>query len=968
MKKQITFFQNQLNLLAKRNKRILPFALLLFFTTVSFSQVTIDCAAGPVNTTYCYVDNDLTQMVFTNTDGFPLNVFINAGQVEDGFDELIVLDTDGVTDLNAATPYGAGGNLAGINYQSTGDTITIWIQSDGVVSCATNAFTPLDFDVWCQSCLNPTVSFATNGDCTNGNDFSINVDISNMGSATELLINDDQGSPPQSVTTTGVVSFGPYTSTTDVVITVNDANDVNCTVTSGIISCLSGGPGSLFINAGEDVVLNCGSGATCTDITASFLETFESFTENYTVDPITYDPPFAFNGLANSVNTNIDDAWNEPNNLPFDFCFFENIETQFQVGSNGGIRFEVDAGDTSNGWSFDEDLPNNTNTTLSEVNVFTPVHDIDPSVNGTNEIAWEILGTFPNRVLVVSYFNVPYFSGACNDLLATHMAVFYEFSNVIEIYIQDKPVCTTWNDGNAVLGIQNNAGTIAYVPPGRNTSDGPWTTNDEAWSISPVGAPTYVFEWLDADGNFISNDPTINVCPAGTEIYTAQITYTNCNGDVVVLTDEVTVSLEAAFTVDLGGDQEFCDETSYDITAAITGGNPDDATYLWNTGEDTQTITVTTSGDYTVEVTIEGCTVTQTVSVSFGESPVIDLGEDFQTCFFDIVTLDASPSNIDPTIVTYTWSLNGTEIVGEISPILIVTETGTYSVIVTNGNCTAEDSIIVDPSDDLGVNLGEDFVTCLNKPEPSRIYAYPDSENSNEATYQWWLDRLEGNGFELLDYTTGSIPVIELGVYRVEVTIGICIDTDEITVSERGLTAHIGPDIITCPDQSQTLTATSGGFGELTYKWFFDDVEIIGETSDTLNLPLGNEEEVSEGTYMVEISTGICSQTAELDVTYYNENGCVITQGVSPNGDGYNDNMDLRFLADRSGIANFQVFNRLGLLVYNKSNYRRNWGGQTNDDKKLPVGTYYYVIDFQNSDPVYGSQTTGWVYINQNEN
>ena len=40
------------------------------------------------------------------------------------------------------------------------------------------------------------------------------------------------------------------------------------------------------------------------------------------------------------------------------------------------------------------------------------------------------------------------------------MAVFYEFSNVIEIYIQDKPSCPTWNDGNAALGIQNNDGDL----------------------------------------------------------------------------------------------------------------------------------------------------------------------------------------------------------------------------------------------------------------------------------------------------------------------------------------------------------------------------------------------------------------------------------------------------------------------------------------------------------------------------
>ena len=152
------------------------------------------------------------------------------------------------------------------------------------------------------------------------------------------------------------------------------------------------------------------------------------------------------------------------------------------------------------------------------------------------------------------------FSGACNNLLATQMVVFYEFSNVIEIYIQDKPSCPSWNSGNAVIGIQNNDGDIAYVPPGRNTSDSPWTATNEAWRFTPDGAPTYVFEWLDASGTVIGTDPTIEVCPTEVSVYTARVTYSNCNGDVVVLEDEVEVTpAPGSFSVDLGGDQVFCD-------------------------------------------------------------------------------------------------------------------------------------------------------------------------------------------------------------------------------------------------------------------------------------------------------------------------------------------------------------------------------------------------------------------------
>jgi len=180
------------------------------------------------------------------------------------------------------------------------------IDSDSVISCSTNAFEEWDFDVWCQTCLNPTVAFGPNGDCTDGSNFSIIVDVSDMGSATELIVTDDQGTAPLSVTAAGSYTYGDYASTTDVVMTVNDANDVNCFVISNTISCLSGGPGSLFVNAGEDQELEC-DGDGCTEITATFLATFESITDNYNVDPITYDPPFAFNGLAIWVCSRVND-------------------------------------------------------------------------------------------------------------------------------------------------------------------------------------------------------------------------------------------------------------------------------------------------------------------------------------------------------------------------------------------------------------------------------------------------------------------------------------------------------------------------------------------------------------------------------------------------------------------------------------------------------------------------------------
>ena len=179
------------------------------------------------------------------------------------------------------------------------------------------------------------------------------------------------------------------------------------------------GPGSLFVDAGLDILIPCGNGG-CADITADYLEIFETFSTNYTVAPIPYspdvtgNPPFPFNGLANNMNPNQDDIWSVVETLPFDFCFFGSLEQLFQVGSNGLIRFDVGNSGDYNAWNFNEDLPNNTNPALGEGNIFTPVHDIDPAASDFDEIGYEVLGIYPNRVLVVSFFSVAIYG--CTDL------------------------------------------------------------------------------------------------------------------------------------------------------------------------------------------------------------------------------------------------------------------------------------------------------------------------------------------------------------------------------------------------------------------------------------------------------------------------------------------------------------------------------------------------------------------------
>ena len=106
----------------------------------------------------------------------------------------------------------------------------------------------------------------------------------------------------------------------------------------------SQGPGALFVDAGADVVIPCETGG-CVDITADYLEIFETFSTNYSVTSIPYsydgtgNPPFPYNGLTTNLNPNIDDQWSVVETLPFEFCFFGDLEEQFQVGSNGCLLY-----------------------------------------------------------------------------------------------------------------------------------------------------------------------------------------------------------------------------------------------------------------------------------------------------------------------------------------------------------------------------------------------------------------------------------------------------------------------------------------------------------------------------------------------------------------------------------------------------------------------------------------------------
>ncbi|HEU4718158.1 MAG TPA: T9SS type A sorting domain-containing protein, partial [Bacteroidia bacterium] len=157
------------------------------------------------------------------------------------------------------------------------------------------------------------------------------------------------------------------------------------------------------------------------------------------------------------------------------------------------------------------------------------------------------------------------------------------------------------------------------------------------------------------------------------------MTKTNINGCVDSASAGVMVSVNPLPVVSLGSDITQCGGT-----ATLDAQNAGSA-YLWNDNSTNQVLTVSSTGNYYVDVTdANGCSASDSVMVTINALPVVSLGADTMVCGTSL-TLDAQNAGS-----TYLWNDNST------NQVLAVSSNGTYYVDVTDANgCSGSDTIAV---------------------------------------------------------------------------------------------------------------------------------------------------------------------------------------------------------------------------------------------------------------------------------
>ncbi|MFN8712145.1 MAG: CUB domain-containing protein, partial [Bacteroidota bacterium] len=250
-------------------------------------------------------------------------------------------------------------------------------------------------------------------------------------------------------------------------------------------------------------------------------------------------------------------------------------------------------------------------------------------------------------------------------------------------------------------------------------------------------------------------------------------------------------------TITANGPLNFCPGDSVILTAAPN------ATYLWNTGATTQSITVNTAGSYSVNVVnANSCSatsniVTVTTNASITASATASGSTTF--CQGGSVTLNASGGT------SYVWSNNST------GSSLQATQSGSYYVIASSGTCVDTSSVInvtVNPLPAVTLTLPQDSF-CTNQSPSGLSGGSPTggSWSGSGVSGNLFNPATAGPGIHIISYTyTDSLGCANIATQTVEVD--VCTDITEIQPQHIGIYPNPAQDfvIITISNSSDIKT------------------------------------------------------------------------------------------------------------------------------------------------------------------
>ena len=275
-----------------------------------------------------------------------------------------------------------------------------------------------------------------------------------------------------------------------------------------------------------------------------------------------------------------------------------------------------------------------------------------PTFSNVSVVLWNT-GSLADTLLVTqpgTYWLTVFSSGGCKA------------TDTINVSVVNSPVFSLGNDTT----ICNNSALILIPNPQYVNTNYVWSNN--------------------------SGLPVISVNTAGS--YWLQLT----NSSGCKWRDTVNISFKTLPGYNLGRDTSICENDSLQLNATVNGSN----SYLWSNGATGSIIKVNQQNIYWCDVSKDGCTFRDSLTLAIKPSPVVSLGNDVALCEDNTLLLDATNPN-----ATYLWQDNTT------NPTYFVTGAGKYFVTVARQGCIAKDTINITYNLKPKFSLGADSRLCM---------------------------------------------------------------------------------------------------------------------------------------------------------------------------------------------------------------------------------------------------------------
>ena len=220
-------------------------------------------------------------------------------------------------------------------------------------------------------------------------------------------------------------------------------------------------------------------------------------------------------------------------------------------------------------------------------------------------------------------------------------------------------------------------------------------------------------------------------------------------------------------------------------------------------------------------------------------------------------------------------------------------------------------------------------------------YVDTDSDDDNVP------DSIEGHDMD----NNGIADVVFIGSDK---------DNDGLDDGYEGYTA-IDDDVNDEIDDPFDMLPNTDGDSESDYRDTDDDDDLLPTAAEDTN---GDGDFTNDDIDADGIPDYLEPNASEEDIEVFNV--------VTPNGDGIHDVLTIRGLEDFPNNT-IRIYNRWGVQVYATNAYNTqgnvfdgtSQGRATVDvDNKLPVGTYFYILDYENEDGIQKS-LSGYIYINR---